>query len=79
MTRKRTQVGGYTWKREMTRAITTNNAARSAVQAIHEHVTNSPVISALLISQLTANAALALADNADAIRELNEIAERTDP
>jgi hypothetical protein len=76
MARKRTTVGGYAWKREMERAITTNNAARNAVQAIHEHVTQSPAVSALLISQLTAGAALALADNADALRELDEIAQR---
>ena len=71
--RRREIVGGYTWKREMTRARAANDAARAALTELHEHISSEDEICIELLSTLVAKAALALAENAAALRELEQI------
>jgi len=66
-------VGGYKWKREMTRALVANDVARGALAEIHGHISGSEEVNVELVSTLVAEAALALGENAAALRELREI------
>ena len=71
--RDRRKPGGYAARRELQRAIRANAKARNALRGIADHVAASPTISPLLISQLLTNAALALAEGSEALRELEQI------
>ena len=71
--RRRGIVGGYTWKREMKRAREANDAARAALTELHEHISEEEKECTELLSTLVAKAALALAENAAALVELEEI------
>ena len=77
MTRKRSRhvIGGYIWNAAMTRAQCANERTRAALADLHEHLTTTPdtEINILLLSQLLTDAALAVADNAAALKELVDI------
>ena len=73
--RRREIIGGYPWQREMTRARESNDAARAALMKLHEHISGEDEICIELLSTLVAKAALALAENTAALRELEEIRE----
>ncbi len=75
MARDRRKVGGPSWNKVMEQAHKANNAARTALQHIATHVQQNPHVSPLLIAQHLTRAALALAENQDALRELNTIAQ----
>ena len=75
MPRDRRKVGGYAWNKEMDRANQANNTARATLRAIANHIQHAQV-SPLLIAQLLTQAALALAENQAALRELDKIARR---
>lgn len=71
--RRREIIGGYRWKREMTRAREANNAARAALTELHEHISGEEKVCIELVSMLVAEAALALGENAAALGELEGI------
>ena len=77
MPRKRSRhlIGGYIWNAAMTRAQRANDRTRAALADLHEHLTTTPdtEINILLLSQLLTDAALAVADNAAALKELADI------
>ena len=72
--RRRQKIGGYAWNRHIQQAHAANTTAREALTAIHQHIASSPTLSPILVSQLIAEAALALAENQQALRELQQIA-----
>lgn len=74
MTRRRQIVGGYAWNRQMRRAHQANTRARQALADILDHVAQSQQISALVVSQLLAEAVLAISESQAALNELDEIA-----
>jgi len=71
--RRREIVGGYAWKREMTRAKKANDAARAALMELHGYISSGEDVCLELMSMLVAEAALALGENAAALGELEEI------
>jgi len=71
--RRREIIGGYTWKREMTRAKKANDAARAALTKLHGHISGEEDVCIELMSMLVAEAVLALAENAAALGELEQI------
>ena len=73
--RRREIVGGYRWRREMTRARAANDDARAALTELHGHISGDDMeqMNIELISTLIAKAALALGENAAALRELEII------
>lgn len=71
--RRREIIGGYRWKREMTRAREANDAARAALTELHEHISGEEEVCIELVSMLVAEAALALGENAAALGELEGI------
>ena len=77
MPRKRSRhlIGGYIWNAAMDRAQAANERTHVALADLHEHLTTTPdtEINILLLSQLLTDAALAVADNAAALKELADI------
>lgn len=66
------KAGGYAWRQELQRAANANKAARQALRRMLE---DDPSRQALAL--LIARAANALAENLEALRELERIADET--
>lgn len=62
------KIGGYIWRQEVARAQMANKRARAALRRIVDE-RPGPQLTALLLSK----AALALAENLDALQELERI------
>jgi hypothetical protein len=68
------KAGGYAWRQELTRAVNANKAAREALRRIVDE-RPGPQTLALLI----AKAATALAENLEALREIEQVGVNQSP